>query len=417
MKLKIILLILIICVSVYGSSSKVGTTAANFLKLGYGARPAAMAEAYTGLADDIAAIYFNPAGLLNVNRHCISFMHLSWIEDINYEWLSYLINLSYNTKLAFTIAYLNYGSIQKVLENQTIVGSYSASDKLMIVTYSSLLGKIPFGMNFKIIKQDIDLESATGFAFDFGIKDKLTDSPFRYGLMVQNLGRMSKFKYERDSLPWTIRFGLMYPIFFMNLNTAFDLVYPNDDDLYTNIGLEYTLAFSNVKTFIRTGYSTLSRNNNDRKRYTVGFGVNIEDFNFDYAFQPFDLFDNSHKFSIAYEFGKPKLEKVKIDTFDITKDKIAAIKKIIQNGYTTRIVYYNPDAKSVTITGPFNNWDLTNYKLVKNKKGFWTINLDLPAGRYFYKLKVDDELINDPFNSEVIPDGLNGYNSILYISE
>lgn len=407
---------------IFAGSDKIGTTSANFLKIGYGARAGAMGEAFTAVADDMASIYYNPAGLLNLNKNNISFMHLKWIEGIDYDWISYLWNLSYNQKIGITFSYLNYGDIQKTLEDASgnyagSAGNYDASDKMMILTYSSLYKEIPFGLNFKLLKQEIDLESATGFAFDIGFKYKASLLPLRYGVMIQNIGKMSKFRYEDDPLPWNIRAGIMYPLYFINLTTAFDIIYPSDNSIYANLGLEYALPFQSLKIFIRSGYSTLSSNNNDRKGYSVGFGVNFNDFNFDYAFQPFDLFDNTHKFSLGYAFGKPKLEKVKIETFDITKEKIASIKKTVQNGYTTRIVYYNPNAKKVTVTGPFNNWDLTNYKLVKNKKGYWIFDFRLPAGRYFYKLNVDGELIPDPYNSEMIPDGISGFNSILYISE
>src|SRR4029077_8125627 len=42
---------------------QVGTSGAQFLKIGPGARPVGMGEAFTGVPDDIHAIYWNPAGL------------------------------------------------------------------------------------------------------------------------------------------------------------------------------------------------------------------------------------------------------------------------------------------------------------------------------------------------------------------
>ena len=40
-----------------------GTSAATFLKLGFGARPLGLGEAYVAVADDAAALHYNPAGL------------------------------------------------------------------------------------------------------------------------------------------------------------------------------------------------------------------------------------------------------------------------------------------------------------------------------------------------------------------
>ena len=45
------------------SSSARGTTAAQFLKLGAGARAVAMGEAFSAVADDASALYWNPAAL------------------------------------------------------------------------------------------------------------------------------------------------------------------------------------------------------------------------------------------------------------------------------------------------------------------------------------------------------------------
>ena len=50
----------------FGSGSR-GTTTANFLKLGAGARAEAMGGAYAAVADDATALYWNPAGLTRIS--------------------------------------------------------------------------------------------------------------------------------------------------------------------------------------------------------------------------------------------------------------------------------------------------------------------------------------------------------------
>ncbi|MDE2291861.1 MAG: hypothetical protein KGL53_07240, partial [Elusimicrobia bacterium] len=40
-----------------------GTSAATFLTLGFGARPLALGESFVAVADDVSALYYNPAGL------------------------------------------------------------------------------------------------------------------------------------------------------------------------------------------------------------------------------------------------------------------------------------------------------------------------------------------------------------------
>jgi hypothetical protein len=48
---------------------------AGFMDLGAGGRPLGMGHAFVGVADDIHAIYYNPAGLINVKEIELSFMY------------------------------------------------------------------------------------------------------------------------------------------------------------------------------------------------------------------------------------------------------------------------------------------------------------------------------------------------------
>ncbi len=62
-----LLLCSLLVASVEGQTlSKSGTTAAQFLKIGVGARAIGMGGAFAATADDITAMYWNPAGLARV---------------------------------------------------------------------------------------------------------------------------------------------------------------------------------------------------------------------------------------------------------------------------------------------------------------------------------------------------------------
>lgn len=409
----IFLILLLTCIYLFPSSSRRGTTSANFLKLGFGARPGAMGEAFTAAADDISSIYYNPAGILNLKqKHNFSFMHIEWLENINYEWLSYILKVSDNQKIGFTFSYLNTGDIPRYSEEsqgQYQDGTYSASDKLFIITYSTnveLFNKlIPFGINFKIIRQDIAEANSTGLAVDFGFLNKLNYTPLIYGVSVQNIGNMSKFKVDGDPLPWSARTGIKYSFHKYNLISAFDLIFPSDNDVYANLGFEYKVPISIPDIFIRSGI-TSGADNHARQAYSFGFGIGVNNFLFDYAYQPFEYFDDTHKISLTYNFGQIE------NLYNRRVDGVT-----INNGYNRRIEYYNPEAKEVKITGSFNNWDMSNNRLQKNGNGIWEIVLDdVPAGRYFYKLIVDNHFIVDPYNNEKAADGMGGKNSVLYIN-
>jgi len=67
----------------------VGTTGSQFLKLGVGVRPVGMGEANAALSDDVNAIWWNPAGLCQVEHREITAMHNIWFEDIFFSNIGY----------------------------------------------------------------------------------------------------------------------------------------------------------------------------------------------------------------------------------------------------------------------------------------------------------------------------------------
>src|SRR6185503_601516 len=68
------------------SESGKGTAAGQFLKFGAGARAEGMGEAYTVLAQDATALYWNPAGLSSVEHWGLSLMHMVGVEETSFEY-------------------------------------------------------------------------------------------------------------------------------------------------------------------------------------------------------------------------------------------------------------------------------------------------------------------------------------------
>lgn len=68
---------------------RVGTSSGSFLRIGIGARPAAMAGAYVAICDDITACAWNPAGLVHLTGSEIAFNYADWPADINYNHVCY----------------------------------------------------------------------------------------------------------------------------------------------------------------------------------------------------------------------------------------------------------------------------------------------------------------------------------------
>ncbi|APZ47924.1 hypothetical protein BW723_17190 [Polaribacter reichenbachii] len=93
----------------------------------------------------------------------------------------------------------------------------------------------------------------------------------------------------------------------------------------------------------------------------------------------------------------------KILPVNIKKDGNA---KFFLKGYT--------NAKEVILSGSFNYWNEHLYKMKKTKNG-WKLNLQLKPNDYQYRFIVDGNWIEDPDNSNRIPNEFGEYNSVIDI--
>ena len=66
-----------------------GTSAAQFLKLGAGARAAGMGEAYSAVCADAGAVYWNPGALGSLKGVSGTFTHTDLFGALAYEYLGY----------------------------------------------------------------------------------------------------------------------------------------------------------------------------------------------------------------------------------------------------------------------------------------------------------------------------------------
>jgi len=48
-----------------------------------------MGESFCAVADDINALYWNPAGIAQINERQATFMYSDWLEEIKYNYLAY----------------------------------------------------------------------------------------------------------------------------------------------------------------------------------------------------------------------------------------------------------------------------------------------------------------------------------------
>ena len=74
-----------------------------------------------------------------------------------------------------------------------------------------------------------------------------------------------------------------------------------------------------------------------------------------------------------------------------------------------------PRAESVKIAGDFNNWQPIETEMERVDDGKWCIKMPLTAGRYRYRLVVDGQWQQDPYNEHTEMNPFGEYNSVLEV--
>ncbi len=290
------LLLLAVPLCVYAQDA--GKSGLAFLKIGAGSRAAALGEAYVALANDATAIYWNPAGLALSSHSQLSVTHLEWLENINHNFAA--------------ISFRGFGgTLGLALTTQTIpgielrdkptsepLGNFDARDVALSLAYGrKWSASLAVGVTVKALYEKIYLNSANGFAFDFGANWQSPLPSLRLGLAAQNLGSMSALIDEKIKLPAAVRAGGAYQLRKSENGSGVTLVAEHltylEGGAHPSAGAEWSLRGTIA---LRGGYQ-FGREN---RGLAAGLGTSLGNYQFDYGFASFqnDL-GQTHRFSIV----------------------------------------------------------------------------------------------------------------------
>jgi hypothetical protein len=294
------LLILLLSVSAVFSETG-GKIGLSYLKIGVDARAAAMGDAYTAVANDASATYWNPAGLAGSGNNSLILMHNSWLQEINQEFGAVqFVNGIHNLAVSINMMSVSGIELRDETASEIPIGDTQALNTYLGLAYATkIFDNWQFGLQAKYLYEKYYLYSADGFALDLGIKKENLLQDLSWGLVIQNLGKMSALKEEATKLPLNLRTGVSYLLPFQLLENrplmAADINYIMDDVTTLNFGLEVPLV---TYADIRLGY-VFGR---ETQSMTAGFGLNYGIFHIAYAFVPYSYdLGNSHRFSLKVD--------------------------------------------------------------------------------------------------------------------
>ncbi|MBN2425203.1 MAG: PorV/PorQ family protein [Calditrichaceae bacterium] len=317
MKLNIILFSLLFPFLLYAQDGQ-GGTESNF-HFGFGARAMGMGQAYTALADDPTAVFWNPAGLEFIYQQNLTLFHMTAIEGTLYDFLGYSFPTLRLGTFAVGIARMSTGDI---VERDTEKNPGSTFAWEFYQAYVAYAKKLPYnitaGFSVKVLREqwgsmqwagdlnDTGVGMDLGFMYQPEYSTNILLRDWSFGLNFKNLfAPKLNVGDEIDDYPLSIRLGLLRKIYFSggggdHINIVMDLDHSANRDVFIHMGSEYRFRDLGM---IRLGY--------DAGSLSFGAGIIYNFMQVDYSYgsaEYSDYFEPAHRISISFNFGKNRDE-------------------------------------------------------------------------------------------------------------
>jgi hypothetical protein len=283
----------------------------DFLRLDVNARAAGLNGSFVSMKDDPNVLFYNPAALATLSKPRISASYLDIMMDASMGSLSYARNIDGIGDVGGGVTYINYGSFTRTDANLNELGTFEAKELAFIAGIAAHYDdEILFGINIKYIYSSIAEYSSTALAVDFGFLYNIPSQNISIGGSVLNLGtQLKKYIGTSESLPLDVKIGITkrpehLPI---NLNLNFHRLNEKTDKFFEcfnafSAGAEILMSES---LRLRVGYN--NKQHKDLKMgtsaglagFSMGAGIIIKDYQFDYSYNSFTKDVGIHHISIG----------------------------------------------------------------------------------------------------------------------
>lgn len=191
------LFIITLCISTVASSQTVRKYSNEFMNIGVDAAALGRSNTVVASTKDVNSGYWNPAGLVALEDHQVSFMHANYFANIaQYDYLAYASPI--DERSAWGISLIRFG-VDDILNTTELIDNEGNIDYNRISLFStadygftfSYARKLPvpgfqYGINAKVIRRIIGkFANSWGFGFDAGIQFEKNN--WQFGLMLRDI--------------------------------------------------------------------------------------------------------------------------------------------------------------------------------------------------------------------------------------
>ena len=305
----------------YGDS-RTATTGWQFLKIAPDGRSAAMSESFLAVVDDVSSLYWNPAGLtqLDTNKFnfAVDYTDFAAGTSLNFAGITYRIDD--NTLVGASLQYFDAGEMDVTTEflpfgtGQT----FRATDLGIGLSLArELTDQFSFGVTAKYIREDLASVHNQNLIFDFGFQYDIGIQNTRFAVAITNFGFNTQpggeiavlnlydsttiNEFTEIAVPTVFRLGFAWDAIKNDkhiLTAALQLNHPTDNNETYSIGLEY--GWKKI-FYARTGY-TFATDNGAFPAFGFGtyFNRRFGQIKLDYGFNYLDNLGMINKIGIAY---------------------------------------------------------------------------------------------------------------------
>ncbi len=323
-----VLATLLVALPAFGQGvDKIAQTGMKWLSIPVGARASALGGAYTAMASDAGAMFWNPAGLAQLEGGHVFLNQTRWIAGINVNAASASYQANRLGIFGVHVMAVDWGTLNGTrftggaeLYEQT--GTFSPESWLIGLSYArQVSNKFSFGGNLRYVHENLGNALEGSFAspqdfkaeinvvaFDFGTIFYTGFRDFRIAMTIQNVSEEKEYRFESFPLPLSFKFGGAMDVLQLfpslasenhGVTVSADAIHPRDFSERLHFGMEYQFK----KTlFLRGGHKT----NYDEEDFTLGGGARVNISNMavglDYGYLAFKNFDAVHMFSFDFGF-------------------------------------------------------------------------------------------------------------------